>query len=275
MPVKSYHPTTAGRRLATVDAFEEVTKQAPEKSLTFSRARTGGRSHGKISVRHRGGGAKRLIRMVDFKGDKLDIPGSVRAIEYDPHRGARLALVEYPDGERRYMIAPLGLSVGATVRSSQSRIEPQTGNRMPLGLIPVGTAVHAIEMMPGSGAALVRGAGSAAQLLAVEGSYAQLRLPSGEVRAFLKECRATVGQVGNADRRLIRWGKAGRMRHRGRRPEVRGKAMNPVDHPHGGGEGHNPIGLVHPKTPQGLPAFGVKTRKKKKWSNKFILQRRK
>lgn len=274
MPLKQYKPITPGLRLASVDAFADITKTNPERSLTLPKTRASGRSHGKISVRHRGGGEKRAIRTVDFVRDREE-PATVTAIEYDPNRGARLALLQYPDGEKRYLIAPLGIAVGAVVRSSRTRIEPATGNRMPLSQIPVGTIVHALALRPGQAAKIARGAGAGAQLMAIDGPYAIVKLPSGEVRKFFKECAATVGQVGNADRRLIRYGKAGRTRHRGIRPRVRGKAMNPVDHPHGGGEGHNPIGLVHPKTPQGLPAFGVKTRKAKKWSNPFIVSRRK
>lgn len=274
MPLKQYKPTTPGLRLSSVDAFADITKNTPEKSLLAPKTRASGRSRGKIAVRHRGGGEKRFVRIVDFVRVRED-PAAVVAVEYDPNRGARVALLKFPDGEKRYIIAPLGIAVGATLFSSRSRIEPSIGNRLPLEFIPIGTIVHAIALRPRQGAKIARGAGTGAQLLAIDGPYANVKMPSGEVRKFFKECEATVGQVGNADHRLIRYGKAGRMRHLGIRPRVRGKAMNPVDHPHGGGEGHNPIGLVHPKTPQGLPAFGVKTRTRKKWSNALIVQRRK
>jgi large subunit ribosomal protein L2 len=213
--------------------------------------------------------------LVDFKRDKFDVSGKVLSIEYDPNRTARIALLQYPDGGKNYIISPLGLKVGDEVISSMKQVEIKAGNRMPLELIPVGTIVHNIELQPGMGGILVRGAGLGAQLLALEGDYAQLKLPSKEVRLVKKECTATVGEVGAKDRRLIRWGKAGRMRYRGWRPTVRGKAMNPVDHPHGGGEGLSPIGLKYPKTKWGKHALGVKTRKPNKWSNKFVLQRRK
>ena len=275
MPIKLYKPTSPGRRLSSVDAFADVTKSKPEKALTIRKKTLAGRNaHGRITVRHRGGGARKLVRIVDFKRDKYDVPAKVAAIEYDPGRGARLALLNYADGAKRYMIAPQDLKVGDTVVSSMERVEITAGNRMPMEKIPVGVPVHAIEMRPGGGAVIARGAGTSAQLMAIEGANAQLKLPSGEIRLLPKICMATVGTVGNPDRRLIRWGKAGRMRHRGRRPTVRGKVMNPVDHPHGGGEGRNPIGLKHPKTPWGKPALGVKTRKGKKASSKFILKRR-
>jgi large subunit ribosomal protein L2 len=275
MPIKIYKPTSPGRRLASVDTFEDITKFEPEKKLIVIRKKKVGRSGGKITVRHRGGEAKRYIRLVDFKQDKFDIPGKVIAIEYDPNRSARLALVEYPDVEKRYIIAPLGLKVGDEIISSKNKVEIKVGNRMPLEFIPVGTMIYNIELKPGEGGKIVRAAGMKAQLMAVENRYAQVKMPSGEIRLIPKDCMASIGQVGAVDHRLIRWGKAGRMRHKGKRPEVRGKAMNPVDHPHGGGEGHCPIGLKHPKTPWGKPALGVKTRKKDKWSDKFIIQRRK
>ncbi len=273
MSVRKYNPTTNARRISSVDSFEDVTKFEPEKKLTIAKKQMAGRSHGKIAVRHRGGGAKRRIRVVDFRRDKYDVPAKVTAIEYDPGRGARLALLQYADGEKRYMVAPLGLKVGATVISSQQKGDVQDGNRFRLENIPVGMNVHDVEIQAGKGGQLVRGAGVGAQLMAVEGSFATLKLPSGEMRQVPKECMATIGQVSNPDRRLIRWGKAGRTRHRGIRPTVRGKAMNPVDHPHGGGEGRNSIGLKHPKTPQGKPALGVKTRRKKA-SDQLIIQRR-
>lgn len=274
MPVKVYNPTSPGRRRSSVDAFEDITKSEPEKSLVVIKKSNAGRSGGKITTRHRGGGAKRYLRLIDFKQDKLDMLGKVLAIEYDPNRTARIALIQYADGEKRYAIAQSGLKVGDEIISSRTKAEMKIGNRMPLGLISVGTMVHNIELQPGAGGILVRGAGLGAQLLAVLGDYAQLKLPSKEIRLVGKDCLATIGEVGAKDKRLIRWGKAGRMRHRGIRPTVRGKAMNPVDHPHGGGEGLSPIGLKYPKTPWGKHALGVKTRKPGKWSDKFILKRR-
>lgn len=274
MPVKRYKPTTAGRRISSVDTFEDVTATKPLKSLTIHKKKFAGRSNGKITVRHRGGGAKQRIRLIDGKREKFDIPAKVATIEYDPNRGARIALLYYRDGEKRYIVAPIGMKVGDTVVSSKQKGEIQIGNRFALEHIPVGIQVYDIELQPGKGAQLVRGAGATAQLMAVEGSYATIKLPSGEIRMVLKHCMATIGQTSNPDRRLIRWGKAGRTRHRGIRPTVRGKVMNPVDHPHGGGEGRNSIGLTHPKTPTGKPALGVKTRRKKA-SDKLIIQRRK
>lgn len=276
MPIRKYKPTTAGRRISSVDAFSDITKKEPEKKLKVYRKRTGGRNaQGRLTVRHHGGGAKRFARVIDFKQDKFDIPAKVAAIEYDPNRGARLALLNYADGEKRYVVATQGLKVGEQIVSSKERVEIKPGNRMPLERIPVGITVHSLELSPGKGAAAVRGAGLSAQYMALEGKFAHIKLPSGEVRMFPKECMATIGQISNPDYRLIRWGKAGRSRHLGVRPTVRGKAMNPVDHPHGGGEGRHPIGLKHPKTPWGRPALGVKTRKAKKSSNKFIVSRRK
>ena len=275
MPIKRYKPTSPGRRISSVQDFSDVTKKRPEKNLVMTKKRKGGRdSKGRISVRHKGGGAKRFIRVVDFKQDKYDQPGKVAAIEYDPNRGARLALLEYSDGEKRYIIAPVDIKVGNEVLSSQKKIEVKTGNRMPLEHIPAGIMVYGIELEPGKGAKIARGAGTLVQIQGVEGVYAQLKMPSGEIRLVRKECAASVGQVSNPDYGLIRWGKAGRMRHRGIKPTVRGKVMNPVDHPHGGGEGSNPIGLKHPKTPWGKPALGVKSRKKNRPSNKFIVRRR-
>ena len=276
MPIKSYRPITFGRRGASVDAFEDVTKKTPEKSLLTPKTRTSGRnSQGKITVRHRGGGAKRMVRVVDFLRDRYDIPAKVSAIEYDPGRGGRLALLVYADGVKRYMLAPANLKVGETVLSSKNKIESKNGNRMPLKHVPVGLMVHDIELYVGSGGKMARGAGGGAQLMAIEGEMAQLKLPSGEYRMVSKDCAATVGTVSNPDHRLVRLGKAGRMRHKGFRPRVRGKVMNPVDHPHGGGEGKNSIGHTHPKTPWGKHALGVKTRKPKKLSSKFIVKRRK
>ncbi len=276
MGIKKYKPTTPGRRVSSVQTFDDITKKRPEKSLTIIKKRTGGRNNqGKITVRHRGGGTKRFIRVIDFKQNKFGVEGEVKAIEYDPNRGARIALVEYADKEKRYIIAPLGLKVGAKIIASQEAGEVKVGNRMPLAYIPSGTAIYNIELKPGKGGQIARGAGTMARLMAIEGKYAQLKMPSGEIRLVLKECLATIGQVSNPDYRLIRWGKAGRKRYLGFRPTVRGKAMNPVDHPHGGGEGGAPIGLKHPKTPWGRPALGVKTRKKNKPSDRLILQRRK
>lgn len=276
MGIRIYKPTTNGRRNSSVQTFDDITKKEPEKSLVMIKKRNAGRNNqGKITVRHRGGGTRRYIRLVDFKRTAYDAPATVAAIEYDPNRGARLALLEYPGNKKAYMIAPVGLSVGEQIMSSQSRIEIKPGNRLPLEHIPVGLMVHAIEFRPGEGAKLVRGAGTGAQLMALEGEYAHLKLPSGEVRMVAKGCAATIGQVGNPDWRHVRWGKAGRMRHRGIRPTVRGKAMNPVDHPHGGGEGHNPIGMKHPKTPWGKNAYGVKTRRPRKASAQMIMSPRK
>lgn len=274
MPVKQYKPTTAGRRLSSVDTFEDVTQSKPERKLTYHLKKHAGRTKGKITVRHRGGGARQRVRLVDSKREKYDVPAIVRTIEYDPNRGARIALLSYADGEKRYIVAPIGLKVGDRVLSSLQKGEVQAGNRFPLERIPIGMQVYDVELQPRKGAQLVRGAGTAAQLMAVEGAYATVKLPSGEMRMVPKQCMATIGQVSNPDRRLIRWGKAGRTRHRGFRPTVRGKAMNPVDHPHGGGEGRNPIGLKRPKTPTGKPALGVKTRHKKA-SDQYIIQRRK
>lgn len=276
MPVRVLKPTSAGRRNISVDTFEDITKHEPEKSLTVMlKAHAGRNIQGKITVRHRIGGAKRYYRLIDFKQDKYDMPAMVESIEYDPYRSARIALIKYGDGERRYIVAPNGLKVGGAVLSSRKQVEPKPGNRMPLKYIPVGQPIFSIEIEPGTKGILVRSAGESAVLLALENGYAQIQLPSGEVRKVLQDASATLGQVSNPDRRLIRWGKAGRMRHKGRRPSVRGKAMNPVDHPHGGGEGHNPIGLTRPKTPWGKPALGVKTRKGEKWSNNLIIKRRK
>ncbi|MEK7451999.1 MAG: 50S ribosomal protein L2 [Patescibacteria group bacterium] len=275
MPVKHYKPTTNGRRISSVDTFEDVTSSTPLKSLTMHKKKFAGRNNqGKITVRHQGGGAKQRIRLIDAKRDKFDVPAKVATLEYDPNRGARIALLYYRDGEKRYMIAPIGLKVGDSVVSSKQKGEIQLGNRFCLEHIPVGMQIYYLELQPGKGAQMVRGAGATAQLMAVEGSYATVKLPSGEIRLLFKQCMATIGQSSNPDRRLIRWGKAGRSRHRGIRPTVRGKVMNPVDHPHGGGEGRNSIGLKHPKTPTGKPALGVKTRRKQA-SDRMIIQRRK
>ena len=276
MGIKIYKPTTPGRRATSVDDFSDITKTKPEKSLTRPIKRTGGRNNqGKITVHHRGGGAKRAYRVIDFKQLNFDKPAEVIAIEYDPNRTCRIALVKYEDDKKSYIIAPKGLKVGDKVVSSQKRLEAKPGNRMPVRDIPMGLTVHNIEMVPGKGGEVVRSAGVGALVQASEGDFVQLKMPSGEIRLFNKECLASIGQVSNPDWRNIRWGLAGRMRHRGIRPTVRGKAKNPCDHPHGGGEGNQPIGLKHPKTPQGKPALGVKTRNKKKKSNIFIVKRRK
>lgn len=256
----------------SVSSFEEITKTKPEKSLTTRLQKHSGRNNqGKITVRHRGGGEKRAYRMIDFKRKKLSVPAKVAAIEYDPNRSARIALLHYVDGEKRYIIAPVGLNVGDMV-SAGPEAEIRPGNALPLKNIPVGTTIHCIELEPGRGAQLARGAGTGAQLMAKEGKYALLRLPSGEQRQVHILCMATVGQVGNVDHENISLGKAGRSRHLGRRPAVRGSAMNPVDHPHGGGEGRSPIG-GQPQTPWGKPALGYKTRKNKR-SDRFIVRRR-
>lgn len=275
MPVRRYKPTSAGRRRSTVDTFSDITKTTPEKSLLISQKRIAGRNNrGVITVRHRGGGAKRRIRIVDLHRMKFDVSAKVIAIEYDPNRNARLALIEYPDSERSYIIAPHELKVGTRIISSQTKGEIAVGNRFPLEHIPTGVIVHAIELEPGKGAQLARAGGTGVTVLAHEERFAHLKLPSGEVRMVPKNCMATIGQVSNPDAWLVRWGKAGRKRHKGIRPTVRGKAMNPVDHPHGGGEGRNPIGLKYPKTPWGKHALGVKTRKNHKASDKLILKRR-
>jgi len=243
--------------------------------LTVIKKRSGGRnSQGKITVRHRGGGAKRCIRIVDFKRDKYDIPARVASIEYDPNRGARIALLNYVDGAKRYIVSPIGLNVDDKVISSNKKIEIKIGNAMPVKYIPAGVAIYNLEMIPGGGGRIARGAGNAIYVMGVEGKHAQVKLPSGEIRLIPKECLCTVGRASNSDKRHIKLGSAGRKRRLGFRPTVRGSAMNPVDHPHGGGEGNQPIGLKHPKTPWGKPALGVKTRKKKKASNKFIISRR-
>lgn len=275
MPTKIYKPTSAGRRNSSVQLFTDVTAKAPYKKLVVAQKQQAGRgSSGKITVRHRGGGARRHIRVIDWKMDKMSIPGKVQTIEYDPNRGARIALIAYADGEKRYVLAAQGLQVGSTIVTSAERGEPNAGSRFPLEKIPVGMQVFNIELQPGQGGKVVRGAGTSAMLLAVEGDYATLKMPSGEVRMVPKTCMATIGSVSNPDWNLVRWGKAGRMRHKSIRPTVRGKAMNPVDHPHGGGEARNSIGLKYAKTPQGKHAHGVKTRLAKKPSNKFIVRRR-
>jgi len=271
--LKIYRPTSPGRRGMSGSTFEEITKDKPDKSLLLPLKKRGGRnSQGKITVRHRGSGAKRMLRILDFKRDKLDVPGRVAALEYDPNRSANIALIYYADGEKRYILAPLGLSVGDTIKSgSDAEIKP--GNTLPLKLIPTGTLIHNIELETGRGGQLVRSAGGAAQLMVKEGGYALVRLPSSEVRRIHGDCLATIGQVGNVDHQGISLGKAGRKRWLGLRPTVRGSAMSPRDHPHGGGEGRSPIGLPGPKTPWGKPALGYKTRKSKA-SDKMIIKRR-
>ncbi|MBI4653283.1 50S ribosomal protein L2 [Candidatus Kuenenbacteria bacterium] len=273
--IKIYKPTTPSRRKTSIITTKELTKKRPEKSLMKIKKKKSGRSYGKITVRHQGGGEKRFYRIIDFKRDKFDMEAKVIALEYDPNRSARIALLEYEDKEKRYIIAPNELKVGDKIISSKSQIEIKVGNCLPLKYIPTGILIYNIELQPGKGGEIVRSAGTTTFIQSVKGKYAQLKMPSKEIRLILKECLATIGQVGNLDHNNIRIGKAGRKRHMGIRPGVRGKAMNPVDHPHGGGEGSCPIGLKHPKTPWGKPALGVKTRKKKKWSNKLIIQRRK
>ncbi len=275
MAVKSFKPYSAGRRFMTVSSFDEITTDKPEKSLTVRLTKTGGRNQqGKLTVRHRGGGHKRLYRIIDFKRTKDGIPARVATIEYDPNRSARIALLSYADGEKRYILAPNGLKVGTIVESGpESDIKP--GNALPLKNIPLGTVIHAVELKIGKGAQLVRSAGTSAQLMAKEGSYALLRMPSGEIRRVHINCRATIGEVGNLEHENITIGKAGRSRWLGRSPEVRGTVMNPNVHPHGGGEGRSPVGRKSPMTKWGKIAMGKKTRKKKKASNRLIVHRRK
>ena len=274
MAIKKYKPTSPARRQMTVSTFEEITKKTPERSLLEPLKSNAGRnSYGRITVRHRGGGTKRKYRIIDFKRDKRDMKATVIAIEYDPNRSANIALVQYEDGEKRYIIAPVGLYVNDVIVCSENA-DIRPGNALPIANIPVGTIIHNIELMPGKGAQLVRAAGNSAQLMAKEGKYAQVRLPSGEVRMIRMDCIATIGQVGNLDHENISIGKAGRKRHMGWRPTVRGVVMNPNDHPHGGGEGKSPIGMPSPVTPWGKPALGYKTRKHKKASDKFIVKRR-
>ena len=274
MGIKTFNPYTPSRRNMTSLDFAEITKKTPEKSLLVSLNKTAGRNNqGKITVRHRGGGAKKKYRLIDFKRNKDGIPAKVVGIEYDPNRTANIALLTYADGEKRYIIAPAKLQVGEVLMSGPDA-EVKVGNCLPLANIPVGTEIHNIEMYPGKGGQLVRSAGNSAQLMAKEGKYATLRLPSGEMRLIPIVCRATIGQVGNIEHDLINIGKAGRKRHMGIRPTVRGSVMNPNDHPHGGGEGRAPIGRSGPCTPWGKPALGLKTRKKNKQSNKLIVRRR-
>ncbi|NLY98728.1 MAG: 50S ribosomal protein L2 [Clostridiaceae bacterium] len=275
MAIKTYKPTTPGRRGMTGNAFAEITKKEPEKSLLAPLKKTGGRNaNGRITVRHQGGGVRRKYRVIDFKRDKDHIPATVKAIEYDPNRSAFIALLYYADGEKRYIVAPDGLKVGDTVLSGEG-IDIRVGNCLPLSDMPVGSIIHNIELKPGKGGQIARSAGNAAQLMAKEDKYAQVRLPSGEVRRLPINCRATIGTVGNIEHENIIIGKAGRKRWMGIRPTVRGSAMNPVDHPHGGGEGRSPIGMPGPVTPWGKPTLGYKTRNKQKSSDKYIVKRRK
>ncbi len=274
MGIKQFKPVTPSRRGMTVSTFDEITKTKPEKSLTTSLKKNAGRnSYGRITVRHHGGGARRKYRIIDFKRKKLDVPATVVAIEYDPNRSANIALIQYEDNEKAYILAPEGLKVNDKVMSGvNADIKP--GNCLPISAIPVGTVIHCIELKPGKGAQMVRSAGNGAQLMAKEGKYAHVRLPSSEMRLVSVECKATIGQVGNSEHENIKLGKAGRSRWLGKRPEVRGSVMNPNDHPHGGGEGKSPVGRPGPVTPWGKPALGYKTRNNKKASSKFIVKRR-
>jgi large subunit ribosomal protein L2 len=273
MPVKKYKPVTPGTRGMTGYTFDEITKTKPERSLLVPLRKSGGRNaHGRITVRHRGGGHRRFIRLVDFKRDKRNIPAKVAAIEYDPNRTARLALLHYADGEKRYILAPVDVKVGDTIMSG-AEAEIRSGNALPIANIPVGTTIHNIEIKEGHGGQMVRSAGGSAQLLAKEGDFAQIRMPSGEVRLIRQTCYATIGQIGNLDHGNVKLGKAGRKRHLGIRPTVRGSAMTPRDHPHGGGEGRQPIGLPGPKSPWGKPTLGYKTRRNKK-TDQYIVRRR-
>ncbi len=275
MAIRVYKPITAGTRQRSVLTSEEITKKAPEKSLTVTKKKTNGRNNqGKITVRHRGGGVKRKYRLIDFKRRKDGITAIVTAIEYDPNRSANIALITYKDGEKAYIIAPKGLTVGTVIESGEN-VDIKVGNALPIMNIPVGTVIHNIELKPGKGASLARSAGASAQILGREEKYVLIRLGSGETRRILGTCRATIGVVGNEDYSLVKIGKAGRTRHKGFRPTVRGSVMNPNDHPHGGGEGRAPIGRSGPMTPWGKPALGYKTRKNKKESDKYIVTRRK
>ena len=273
MAIRLYKPTSPARRFMSVLTFEEITTKTPEKSLVqYLKKNSGRNKQGKITVRHQGGGNKIKYRIIDFKRNKLDIPAKVASIEYDPNRSAFIALLHYADGEKRYILAPNGLKVGDKVISGEA-VDIKPGNTLPIANIPVGTLIHNVEIKPGRGGQLVRSAGLSAQLMAKEGAYAQVRLPSGEVRRIPMNAKATIGTVGNSDHENVRIGKAGRMRHMGIRPTVRGVVMNPVDHPHGGGEGKSPVGMPAPVTPWGKVALGLKTRKHKKYSNKMIVKR--
>lgn len=274
MAIKRYKPTTPGRRGMSVMDYSHITTDTPEKSLLVSKSKTGGRnSKGRITVRHHGGGNRRKYRIIDFKRLKDNIPAKVATIEYDPNRSANIALLNYADGEKRYILAPLGLNVGDTIYSGEEGVDIKVGNCLPLSNIPVGTMIHNVELQPKRGGQIARSAGASAQLMAKEGGKATLRLPSGEMRYVPIQCRATIGQIGNLDYENINIGKAGRKRHMGVRPTVRGVVMNPCDHPHGGGEGKSPIGMPSPVTPWGVPALGYKTRNKKARSNKMIIKR--
>ena len=273
MAIRNYKPTTPGRRKMSALVNEEITTSTPEKSLTVTIKKNSGRNNqGKITVRHQGGGVKRRYRIIDFKRNKENVPGTVASIEYDPNRTANIALINYSDGEKRYILAPKGLTVGMTVESGEN-VDIKVGNTLPIMNIPVGTMIHNIELRPGKGGELARSAGTSAQILGREGNYVMIRLSSGEQRKVLGTCKATIGEVGNEDSSLVKVGKAGRKRHMGIRPTVRGSVMNPNDHPHGGGEGRAPVGRKAPVTPWGKPALGLKTRKKKQ-SDKFIVRRR-
>ena len=273
MAIKRYKPTSAARRFMTVHTYEEITETKPERSLVEDMRKSGGRNNqGKITVRHIGGGNRRKYRIIDFKRDKDDIPATVKSIQYDPNRSANIALLQYADGEKRYILAPIGLNVGDTVLSGESA-DIKAGNCLPFTAIPVGTMVHNIELKPGKGGQVARAAGICAQLMAKEGAFATLKMPSGEMRLVTVGCRATIGQVGNVEHEIINVGKAGKTRHMGIKPTVRGAVMNPCDHPHGGGEGKSPVGHAGPLTPWGKPALGYKTRKKKNVTGKFILKR--
>jgi len=272
MGLKTYNPTSPGRRFMSGSTFEELTKVAPEKSLLMPlKKKSGHNNRGVITVRHRGGGSKRKLRIIDFKRNKIAIPGKVASIEYDPNRSARIALIHYVDGEKRYILAPLGIKLGSFIEAGEN-VEIKLGNALPLSSIPVGTSIHNVEFAPGKGGQLIHSAGTSAQIMSKEGKYVVLKLPSGELRKFHQNCWATIGQIGNVNHENIKFGKAGRRRWLGWRPSVRGSAMTPRDHPHGGGEGRAPLGM-HPKTPWGKPALGYKTRRRKV-SDKMILRRR-
>lgn len=276
MAVKVHKPTSPGRRISSGDSFKDITKSTPEKKLTAPLKKHAGRNNqGKITVRHRGGGAKRRYRVVDFKQMRLDDPAEIIAIEYDPNRSARIALIQFANGDKSYILGAHKMQVGKKVVFTHETVDLEPGNRMPLKNIPSGTPVHNLELVVGRGGSIIRSAGSSATVMSADAGFVNVKMSSGEVRRVNENCCASVGKVSNPDWGNIRWGKAGRMRHRGIKPTVRGKAMNPVDHPHGGGEGSQPIGMKHPKTPQGKPALGVKTRKKNKESDKYIISGRK
>ena len=276
MPIRIYKPTSPGRRISSVSTYEELSGVRPYKKLLRPRKERAGRNiTGKITIQHRGSGTKKYYRVIDFKQDKFDQKGKIITIEYDPNRNTRIALVQYPDGEKRYVIIPEGLKVGDSIVSSNKAGETKLGNRMPLEFIPSGMLIFNVELTPGKGGEIARSAGTFIKLMAIDGGFAHIKMPSSEIRKVSKTCLATIERVSNPETRCYTIGKAGKSRMKGRRQQVRGSAMNPVDHPHGGGEGRQPIGLKHPKTPWGLPALGVKTRYRKKWTNKYIIQRRK